>query len=268
MTRATRVTSALPTWRFFAALWFWCHVARETFTSRRFSRVLERRLRGREVVASGRELVPTSGPFLFASNHYHAGLTLDVLGAALGAAASVRPGVADACTVVVGHRVPDADARRRGHAWRAVLRWAARRFFDRWSRNTLRIPTGPLGGGVARLRGWRRRAACGPMLVFPEGVAKGELASMRDGAGRWLAALGVPILPVGVWWADGRWNVSFGAPITWSRRGELRDLQLGLAIAVLLPPVLAPSWSESLARWRAAHRRGVERPSRRRLRFT
>lgn len=240
-----------PRWGFFAALWFWLHVVGETFTSRRLSRVLERRLRGRPIDASGSELVPTTGPLVFAANHYHAGLTLDVIGAALGAAVSVRPGVADACTLVVGHRA--ADPNRRHRVWRGLIRWAARRFFDRWSRNTLRIPTGEVGVGIARLRAWRRRAACGPMLVFPEGVAKGELTNMREGAGRWLAALGVPIIPVGVWWADDHWNVRFGAPITWSTRADLRDLQLGLAIADLLPPMLAPEWTGALTRWRAAH---------------
>jgi len=47
--------------------------------------------------------------------------------------------------------------------------------------------------------------------------------------------------------------VAFGAPLAWSSRRDLQDLQLGLAMAELLPAELAPAWSELLGRWQAAH---------------
>jgi hypothetical protein len=39
----------------------------------------------------------------------------------------------------------------------------------------------------------------------------------------------------------------------WARRSDLRDVQLGVAIAALLPPELAPRWLPLLERWRVAH---------------
>jgi hypothetical protein len=149
----------------------------------------------------------------------------------------------------VGHRAdPRSGWRRR---WlRATAGW----FFGRWRANVLRIRTGNGGvPGVAALRAWRKRAATGPTLVFPEGVANRELGSMRAGVGRWLCGLDVPIVPVAVWWKSDQWNVAFGAPLLWTPRRDLRDVQLGLAMAELLPRELAPAWSALLDDWREAH---------------
>ena len=236
-------------WGLWASLGFWSKVALQTLARRRFARVLEGRRRGRSVVASGLEAVPLAGGVVFAVNHYHAGLTLDVVSATLLAAATVRPGVSEQCTVVVGRRAPRASS----SFFRKVMRWSAHRFFARWDANVLRIPTGAGPGGVAELRAWRKRAARAPMLVFPEGVANRELGDMRAGTGRWLKGLAVPVVPVGAWWAGTGWHVAIGAPIAWSSRRDLLDLQLGLAMAELLPTELAPAWIDLLARWREAH---------------
>jgi hypothetical protein len=245
-------TAALgPRWPFFASLWFWCHVARETIARRHLSRVVEQRLRGRAIASCGADVVPHHGGFVLAVNHYHAGLTIDVVSAALASAAQARPAVDEECTVIVGQRAAPLRMSR----WRAFVRWTAARFLARWEKNVLRIPTGRAAAGLGALRAWRKRAAVGPILVFPEGVANGQLDAMREGAGRWLSSLGVPVIPVGVWWAEERWNVAFGAALEWSRREPLRDVQLGLAMAELLPAELAPEWIEPLAKWRAAHAR-------------
>jgi len=238
-----------PTWGVWASLWFWLGVAIETLTSRSFSRVLSRRVRGRAVGAERTDAVPPEGGFVLAVNHYHAGLTLDVVAATLLSASRARRGVTDACTVVVGRRAPRHAPTR----WRRLVRSVAAAFFRRWSANVLCIPTGGDSPGVGELRAWRSRVADQPVLVFPEGVAGRELGSIRPGAGRWLAGLHVPVIPVGVWWGDAGWNVVFGAPISWSTRRDLRDLQLGLAMAALLPRELAPAWQPLLGRWRQAH---------------
>ncbi len=94
--------------------------------------------------------------------------------------------------------------------------------------------------------------------MFPEEGARASralFADIRPGAGRWLASLAVPVVPVGVFRSDEGWRVAFGPPVRWSSRAELRDVQLGLAIASLLPPDLAPRWLPLLERWRAAHAR-------------
>jgi hypothetical protein len=77
---------------------------------------------------------------------------------------------------------------------------------------------------------------------------------IRPGAGRWLAGMGVPVLPVSLWWQSDRqlWQIVFGPPLEWSEDPRLHDLQLGLEIALGLPPEEAPDWQEDLAGWQAA----------------
>jgi 1-acyl-sn-glycerol-3-phosphate acyltransferase len=239
-----------PRWGFWASFWFWCGVARETLLGRRFSLVLQRRRGRRTIETTGAHHIPRAGGLVFCVNHYHAGLTLDVIGATLLAADRTRARTSEECAIVVGNRVranPSTKSR--------FLRGIAARFFRCWSANVLRVRTqtsdSPIG--IAELREWRIRTTSAPTLVFPEGVANGELGGMRGGVGRWLRGLRVPVIPVGVWWAADRWNVAFGAPLVWSQRRDLLDLQLGLAMAELLPAELAPTWTETLARWRAAH---------------
>lgn len=229
-------------------LCFWVRAVVETLGARRFSRLLGARVPGRAVEASGLEHVEVRGGVVFAVNHYHARLTFDVIAATLHAAARVRAGVADACTVVVGQRLRGGTVGRLRRFGRACADW----LFSRWGANAVRIPT-DARLGVAALRTVHKRAAEGPVLVFPEGVAKGAFVDLRPGAGRFAAGLGVPVVPVGVVHEAGRWRVSFGAPIAWSVDRDLHDVQLGLAIAALLPAEAAPSWQPLLARWRAAH---------------
>jgi hypothetical protein len=195
------------------------------------------------------EALPHRGSFVLAVNHFEAGSSLEVIAAVLTAAARARPGVDDECVVVLGQRARLEPPSR----WRELVRCLAGGFFRRWAANTIRIPTGGGAPGIAALRAWRKRVEQQPALVFPEGIAGRELGDMRAGAGRWLCGLSAPTVPVGVWWCEAGWSVAFGAPIDWSSRPDLRDLQLGLAIAALLPPALAPGWQALLARWRAVH---------------
>ncbi|MBS2012676.1 MAG: hypothetical protein JST00_07315 [Deltaproteobacteria bacterium] len=246
--------TALPPRSFLAWLRFWVVATIETLGARRFARVLAARLADRVIDIEGLEHVPRGGAFVFAVNHYHAGLTLDVVAATLRAAARARPRIDDECAIVTGHRVATPGAARPSRFVRA-LRWLAGRFFARWSANVVRIRIGASEGvfGLAGMRAWRARAEEGPTLVFPEGVARGDLTAMREGSGSWLASFGMPVVPTGVHWAGDRWRVAFGRPITWARRRDLRDVQLGLAIAALLPPELAPSWTELLDRFTSVH---------------
>lgn len=228
---------------------FGARVVLETFGPRRFARVLEDRLAGRALETSGAAVVPREGPVVFAVNHYHAGLTLDVVSATLLAAARERPDVADECAVVVGHRVRPSPTAL-GRVLVAIVRAFAAWLFGRWHKNVVRIRS---TRSLAGLRAFRACATTKPTLVFPEGVARGELGAMREGVGPWLASLRVPVIPVAVWWSGETWRVAFGAPIAWAPRRELRDVQLGLAIAELLPAALAPAWTETIHRWREAH---------------
>jgi hypothetical protein len=58
-----------------------------------------------------------------------------------------------------------------------------------------------------------------------------------------------PVLPVAVWWHGGAWHVHFGTAIRWSEKSELHDLQLGLAIADLMPrQMLSREWLSYLQR--------------------
>jgi len=242
----------LPERTLVAWLRFWAIAIVETLGARRFARVLEARLQGRALDVSGAEHVPREGAFVLAVNHYHAGLTLDVIAATLRGASTVRASLESECAVVTGHRV--RSTRHPGRALRA-MRWLVGRFFARWSANVVRIRMSGDDGvfGLAGMRAWRTRAEAGPTLVFPEGVAVGDLTQIRPGAGVWLASLGMPVIPVGVCWQGERWRVSFGAPMQWAKRRDLRDVQLGMAMAELLPDELAAAWGEMLARHREVH---------------
>lgn len=246
--------SRLPRPTFAAWVRFWIVAIVETLGRRRFGRVLEARMAARALDATGTEHVPREGAFVFAVNHYHAGLTLDVIAATLRAAAQLRPRIDDECAVVTGHRITLQSTRTSGRFVR-TMRWLAGKFFTRWSANVVRIRIGAAEGvfGLAGMRAWRTRAEAGPTLVFPEGVAVGDLTGIRAGAGAWLASLGVPVIPVGVCWDGERWRVSFGAPMQWAKRRDLRDVQLGMAMAELLPDELAAAWGELVGRHRGVH---------------
>ncbi len=240
----------------FPSLWthlvFWVRALIETLGRRRFSRVLAARVRRGAVEATGVEHVRAEGGLVLAVNHYHARLTFEVIAATLHAAEQARAGVIDACTVVVGQRLRPGPVTRRRRFVRACADW----LFGRWSKNAVRIPT-DARLGVSALRTVARRAAEVPLLVFPEGVGQGEFIDLRPGSGRFLAGLGVPVVPVGVVHEGARWRVVFGAPLAWGPDRRLHDVQLGLAIAELLPPEVAPTWQGMLTRWRAAHTRVV-----------
>ncbi len=204
-----------------------------------------------EVEVCGAENVPTDGAFTFAVNHFKNGQSLGVVSAVLASASKRRPELKDNYLLVVGQRV---SARAVAHPFvSAVSRRIARWICSRWQKNLLHIPIGNDRPSIDYLRAWRKRVRQQPCILFPEGKADMQFDAVRNGCGRWLASFGVPIIPVGVWWHGGRWQVRFGKSIKWTRRSELRDLQLGLSIASLLPAEIASDWQEDLTRWRAAH---------------
>jgi hypothetical protein len=189
----------------------------ETLTGRRLARLARLRLPpGQPGVVLGRERLPRAGPFVLALNHYHARHTLDVLAAAARAATASRPDLADQFLIVAGRRAGPAAPR---HPIARLVRWLSERGRRRWAAHLLRLPWRNDGPSIGELRAWRRRLA----------------------------------EPVAVWWAGGVWRVRFGRPIRWSHRADLHDLQIGLAIADLLPDDLADRWRPTLRRWRALH---------------
>jgi hypothetical protein len=233
---------------------FWSTLAIETLGARRLRRVVEARLGRAPIAVEGAESLPRAGPFVLAVNHHRAGGTLELISAVLQAAARARPDTLTSAILVVGQRRP---APRRLLV--RFLRRLAGAFFERWGAHLLRIPAGGDPIDVGALRAYRRRAREQPLLVFPEGIASVGFRGVRPNAGRWLSQLKVPVVPVGAW-PDGRggFRVVLGAPLRWADRGELRDLQLGLAIAAQLPAALAPDWQETLGRWRAVHQPNEE----------
>lgn len=230
---------------------FWAAFARETLGRRRLAILARLRLAGTgPVQARGLRRLPAVGTFTLAANHNGSRPALDTIAAALIAANRVRPDLAARYLLVVGRRAPTRRARTpAARLYRRLLLYV----YVRWAQHVLRIPLGNQRASITALRRWRARARRQPCLVFPEGRAHQTLGPMRLGAGRWLAALGVPIVPVAVWYQEGAWQVRFGPPIHWSRRADLRDVQLGLAIAALLPPDRARGWAPALAAWREAH---------------
>ncbi|MDX1990861.1 MAG: hypothetical protein SF029_00630 [bacterium] len=203
-------------------------------------------------MVAGLEHLPTTGYFVLAVNHFSGRAALDAGAAVMQAVGQARPDALSHTLFIIGQRTrstsppPDTPVRR-------FLNW----IYQRWTHNALRIPFGGAEPSLVGLREWRKRQQA--MFVFPEGRASIPFRQIRPGAGEWLSRLEMPTIPVAVWWQrDGGWQVRFGAAIEWATRTELRDMQLGLAIAALLPPELAPDWQSTLKRWRALH--GVSTP--------
>lgn len=219
---------------------FWLAFITETLTTRHVSRLAAVRM-GREISHfNGLEYLPAKGSFVLAVNHYKARHSLDVTAAVMNAISQRRPDAVNQMLFIVGQRtnkpIPAPVAR--------VLQ----AFYHRWERNVLRISLQNSAPVVTGLRDWKRRSQ--PMFVFPEGRVSDVFDTIRPGAGRWLGQLEHPVIPVGVWWDAEGWHVSMGAPVMWSVRPELHDTQLGLHMATLLPPALAPDWADLLDRWR------------------
>jgi 1-acyl-sn-glycerol-3-phosphate acyltransferase len=230
---------------------FWLVFVVETLRHRRLSRLIKARLgRGWQAQIEGLENLPKQGVFILAVNHYRGSLTLDVLASVLASANQVRPDLANNYVVVSGRRTPRrAKPILPARFLRKIVEWV----FRRWAQHHTQIMLSSANVSIKALRNWRTRVQQQPVLVFPEGKASLQFKQIRPSAGRWLAALPVPVVPVGIWWYAGIWQLRFGPPLNWSHRQELRDFQLGLTIANLLPADLAPDWQLALTDWRAAH---------------
>jgi 1-acyl-sn-glycerol-3-phosphate acyltransferase len=231
---------------------FWLRLIRETFGQRRVMPLIDARMASERVCAvQGLECIPNEGAFILAANHYSGRAALDTVAAVLSALSQARPDAVDNITIVIGQKRNTPKNRVQALAYRIVVRLLDAGY-ARWQTNIVRIPLKNPEPSPSGLRDWRRRNQ--PMFVFPEGRASVPFGSIRRGAGRWLAALDLPVVPVAIWWMEGEgWTVRFGSPLEWTPRPDLRDVQLGLAMASLLPPTLASAWQSDLARWRAAH---------------
>lgn len=206
--------------------------------------------------AHGLENIPVEGSFALAVNHTMRRWTPRLLSAVHAATMERRPEYARQWIVIVGYR--EAKLEGRGQPARFViltLRKVHTWIYRRWSYNALRLPMDNQRAGLQALRNWKQRARHQPSVVFPEGRGSKTFEQVRPGAGRFLAGLGVPVLPVSVWWEDERqrWQVVFGPPLNWSADSRLHDLQVGLEIAYALPPAEAPRWQKALVDWELAN---------------
>lgn len=240
------------------SLRFWYLLLRQTLGERNLLPLSEE-MRDRFVV-KGLEYLPKEGVFTLAVNHTLKRWTPRLLSAVHHATMQTRPELALDWLVIVGYWRANLEAKP------FAVRWVVERIrafytvaFDRWRYNCLRLPMQSTNSKNAQinltaLREWKGRAKKQPTIVFPEGIGARVFKEIRPGAGRWLANLGVPVLPVSVWWDSSLqlWHVGFGPTIEWSEDPELHDVQLGLEIALGLPPEEAPSWQEDLANWQAA----------------
>ncbi len=206
--------------------------------------------------AHGLEYLPAHGVFTLAVNHASRRWTPRLLATVHAATLIGRPDLARHWLVIVGYREASLEGkpflvRKFLVTMRRIFGWV----YSRWLYNTLRLPMGNERASIQALRGWKKRARSQPCLVFPEGRGATTFEEVRPGSGHWLAALGGTVLPVSVWWEAevGRWQIVFGPAMEWSHNHRLHDHQIGLEIAVSLPPEEAPLWQDSLADWEAAY---------------
>jgi hypothetical protein len=227
-------------------------LAAATLTRRPVAWLFPRLRRQAPVEASGLDALTPGAPFVLALNHLRDGASGAVVIAALDAIARIDAAAIGRVFMVGGRRTPARSTwlTRRGAAF---ARW----FVGRWRAHLTVIAMEGARTDWGALRAWREVAGERVSVVFPEGIAGDVLGAMRPGVGRWLAALPVATVPCAVWFDGGRWQVRFGAPLAWSPRPSVRDAQLGLALAALLPEPLQGDWRDDLARWRDV--RGRER---------
>ncbi len=215
---------------------FWLQLLWLSLTRKRLSKAVEAAESFiQDCRVSEHHNLPAAGSFVLACNHYLPSTVLRTLSAALVGVSMVRPEVVDQVMIVAGS---DNNRKRRFH--QRIAKFLMDFIYRKWTKNLVVIPLGNGTISLSALREWRRRAALQPVFVFPEGHAAKHFRQVRPGAGRWLRGLGVPVIPIAVWHQDRCWHVRFGPAVNWSGND---DMQLGLAIAKLLPAELAPEWS-------------------------
>jgi len=244
-----------PNWK--KLLVFWLGFAAETLLGRRLARLARLRL-GNDgpLDIKGLENLPDNGTFMLGVNHFEGQFTPDNIAVVLTATNSKRPDLQNQYFIVTGERTR-TPANGISRLMMSILRLMIDRIYRQWRKHAIRISADSQLASIKSLREWRHRVNQQPGLVFPEGVARLQFGAIRPNAGRWLGTLPIPTVPVGVWWCEGNWHVRFGHPIKWSRRSDLHDLQLGLAMSQLLPVDLAVDWQEDLRRWHIAHQQNI-----------
>lgn len=235
------------------SLWFWVIFLTQTLRGRDLL-PLSREMRD-SYQAEGLEHLPPGGVFTLAVNHTMRRWTPRVLASIHQATIEQRPDLARDWLVIVGYKEARLEGRPRSVQWLILqIRRLHTGVYQRWTHNVLRLPMGNDRASVQALREWKKRAQRQPTIVFPEGRGYPTFEEVRPGAGRWLGALDVPVLPASVWWNEqaAQWHIVFGPCIEWSVNPRLHDLQIGLEIAERLPPTHAPLWQDDLEHWRAA----------------
>lgn len=233
---------------------FWLILLWQTLT-RRSILPLSREMADAFVV-KGLANIPENGVFTLAVNHTMRRWTPRSLATLHQATLSRRPDLASDWLVIVGYREINIAGRPR-LAQRLIT--LMRRFYSwlhqRWNYNVLRLPMSNDRRSIEALRAWKGRAPQQPAVVFPEGRGTDTFEEIRPGAGRWLATLGVAVLPVSMWWesAANQWQIMVAPPIEWSEDVGLHDLQIGLEIALGLPADEAPNWQAALVAWEKAY---------------
>lgn len=236
------------------ALKFWGGFFYETLTSRDLLRLVDLRLNQTQVqIVEGSENIVTNQTFVLAVNHYGEQMTFDVIAALFAAIHVIRPEILNRWLIVVGQRQPNYQKGKIKESIIQYIRNLVAIFYKRWDNHVIRIPLDNELPSIKSLRAWRKRCLLQPMVVFPEGKVDLEFDAVRPGTGKWLSSLNVPIIPVGIWYHQTQWYIRLGHAINWSTEIELRDIQLNLCIASLLPTVLVEVWHDDLRQWKLSH---------------
>lgn len=213
---------------------------------------------------TGTDSVPLKGPYVLVANHFQApGVWIGVVAAALSWAVAERRSVDDL-------------------HWLAISEWRWFEVAGRWVPNPLTslvfpracrvwglVPTPARPSDVAGRAGALRKilallgrgndapARLAGVGVFPEGTATVALAQARPGVGAFLAkvsARGVPLVPVGVYYEEGKLILRFGEQFDLKPQPSAADLddwareRVMVAIGSLLPRRFWGVYAEAIGR--------------------
>lgn len=195
---------------------------------------------------SGHEHIPRAGPFALVANHYEGpGLWIGWAAALLtDAVARVRPAAVPVHWLVIG-----AMDRRRVRGVKRLVpgtAWFFGRVAHTWGMVAVPRADAPAAARAAALRRLVRLAspppagAGEPVGLFPEGEGDGfdGLRPALPGTGALLVLLcrrGLPVLPAGVWAADGRLHAAFGPPFHAAGGDAAVRAEVMARIGALLP---------------------------------
>ncbi len=202
-----------------------------------------------KVKVEGEELIPESGSFTLAVNHFHGAWTPFVTAAVLAAVKRQRPDVVDDIALVIGQR-NDGKKRVFIARWiRSIVLW----ILHRWQHNIPRIPLGNKTVAIDSLRNLETGGKGASHLCLSGRFGERDIRACSSGSRSVCPLSRCAVHSLCRLVAPGR--VACRIRCTDSLGGEYGAKRFagGVVDCSTSPADLVPSWRDALERWNRAH---------------